>query len=388
MRPEMKKSGNALLYFNFFVYNMNTEQYRTMNEGKNMISHYRGILRPLGGMLAAFMLLSPFGIHKAAEPETPPEETGIIEETRDEAGGCFPGIVCWGDSLTVGACGDGVDYPAVLRERISEISEDTCIEVINCGVGGESSATVATRSGAYDLHAQAFTIPAGCEPVPLKFYSDVKQITYPVLQGNGDFNPVTVAGIEGNLTASYDGVLARTTYTFTRTSPGEETAVEKGEIIIPYVKDKYSDCMDVVFIGTNGGFRTPSQLTEQIDAILSRNGKSADKYIVIGIFTFSQQAELRPTCEKLDEINGSLAEKYGDRFIDLRSYLMTDGLADAGLDETDADRERINEGFVPSGLLADDMLHLNAAGYTLLGNLVFEKMDSLGYFDCLKEFSE
>jgi lysophospholipase L1-like esterase len=41
------------------------------------------------------------------------------------------------------------------------------------------------------------------------------------------------------------------------------------------------------------------------------------------------------------------------------------------------------EGATPKSLL-NDKIHFNAKGYELLGNLVYEKMDELGYFKEIK----
>lgn len=75
-----------------------------------------------------------------------------------------------------------------------------------------------------------------------------------------------------------------------------------------------------------------------------------------------------------------MQEEYGDQYINLRQYMITMGMSDAGLEPTEADIERIAEGLVPASLLVDDMVHFNAMGYTLIGNLVYERMYELGYF--------
>ena len=41
-------------------------------------------------------------------------------------------------------------------------------------------------------------------------------------------------------------------------------------------------------------------------------------------------------------------------------------------------------GYTPFSLLAIDELHFNATGYELIGKLVYNRMESLGYFDEVK----
>lgn len=42
-------------------------------------------------------------------------------------------------------------------------------------------------------------------------------------------------------------------------------------------------------------------------------------------------------------------------------------------------------GNVPPSLLSTDMLHFNSDGYEIIGKLVYDRMEQLGYFDVLKE---
>ena len=64
--------------------------------------------------------------------------------------------------------------------------------------------------------------------------------------------------------------------------------------------------------------------------------------------------------------------------------MATDAMSDAGLTPTERDLERMELGFTPYSLLSIDELHFNEAGYELIGKLVYERMDKLGYFDGAK----
>ena len=51
-------------------------------------------------------------------------------------------ICTWGDSLMTGAGGGGTTYPPVLQSLLGDE-----FLVVNCGVGGENSLTIAARQG-------------------------------------------------------------------------------------------------------------------------------------------------------------------------------------------------------------------------------------------------
>lgn len=326
--------------------------------------------------LAVLTLFSPFSSYLRRD------KSAANETEQKTAQTCaVPGIICWGDSLTVGAGGDGVNYPDVLHDEIkSRIGAD--VEVVNMGVGGETSATIVGRSGMEPFRAQAFTIPADCTPTKIKLYSELHKRVLPMIQGENGVNPVSIGGVVGEISVKYSTVVEWSEYFFTRAEAGEAVEIEKGTPVITDVSDKYLDYVNVVFIGTNGDFKNAAELIEQQKAILSRNNATPEKYIVVGIYKLNN-AQVKKAYGKEDHesFEAALGAEYGERFINLREYLTTDALDDAGIEPTDADIAEIGEGRVPPSLLVEDGLHLNSTGYTLLGKLIYERMDALGYFE-------
>ena len=82
----------------------------------------------------------------------------------------IPGIVCWGDSLTYGSGGNGTSYPSVLEECLR--NERMYIPVVNMGIGGENTVTIAGRAGAVPFRLKEFTIPTESIPVEIFFQED------------------------------------------------------------------------------------------------------------------------------------------------------------------------------------------------------------------------
>ena len=73
--------------------------------------------------------------------------------------------------------------------------------------------------------------------------------------------------------------------------------------------------------------------------------------------------------------------EYGDKYFNLREFLASSGVAWAGLEPTREDELAKETGVIPPSLMAEDGIHFNPKGYAVIGNVVFEKLNELGYFD-------
>lgn len=312
----------------------------------------------------------------------------------------LPGIVCWGDSLTMGSSGS-ISYPSVLKTYIDtyfcdiydfrstiENASDfarlkwdeykVSVPVINMGAGPESSYTVLGRCGAlpYVLGADV-TIPSGSEPVEIVLRSEGGQVVEPLTGGDVGVNPVTIAGIEGVLTLSYNSRTEQYRYYFARSSAGEETLIPRGTLVETASVDQYRDYIHVVWIGTFGEVRNPDDLVSQVKTLLSRQAQNPERYIVLGVCTVDGNHSVA----YLNSFDTTMMQAFGNRYINIRKYLIEDGLADAGISPTYQDTNRLNSGLVPSSFLATNgSLELNGKAYALIGKLVYSRMESLGYF--------
>ena len=128
--------------------------------------------------------------------------------------------------------------------------------------------------------------------------------------------------------------------------------------------------LPVIFMGDNN---TP---LGDMDALLSKQAEyigDHDRYIVVG--------PTRGTGEEMAYFEAVMTQTYGDRFVNIREYMSTNGLASLELEITNADRAAMNEGRIPPSFLKSDGIHLNDNGTRLLSYLTFERMTDLGYFD-------
>ncbi len=316
----------------------------------------------------------------------------------------IPGIVCWGDSITSGSSGY-INYPYVLQtyintylcdiydfrstienaDEFSRLKWDDYtfkIPVVNMGAGSESTYTVLGRAGAVPyVVSEDFTIPAEAEPVPIKFASVGGQTVTPLTGGNGGVNNVVINGVEGALSidsesyTSYSGALS---YFFTRIEPGTPVGVSAGTEITTAASSLYRDYIHIVFIGTYGDYSTPEDLVRQTRALLSRQAQNPDRFIVLGVYSTGGYT----SSYALDAVDTAMLQAFGNRYINIRKYMVGDAYADSGLKPTSEDSYSISANAVPpTFLVSSGSVELNSTAHKLLGKLIFNQMEMLGYFD-------
>ena len=314
------------------------------------------------------------------EPTTPEETTTqaptlSAEEKeallRQAVQQSIPGIVCWGDSLTFGYGGNGESYPATLQRLINENLIDG-IPVVNNGVPVEPSHTIMARAGVWEMYAKEFIIPADCTPVTIKIILRDGMYTNLASFGDGGLNPVTIAGVKGTLKSAYreDDY---GWFDFTRLEPGDAVGVSDMTPVIPASSSLYDGYVNIIFMGENGYFKSPEHLISQYQLFIDKRGLS--RYLIIGLTSGNNTSR--------GELTRQMSEYFGDKYIDMRTELITRGPELVGLERSDGDWYNIQEGIL-MGYLMSDAVHLNEYGYRAMGMIVYERMDALGYFDGVK----
>lgn len=316
----------------------------------------------------------------------------------------LPGIVCWGDSLTLGASGSTA-YPYVLQkyidtyicdiydfrstienaEEYSRLKWDDYkvnIPVVNMGAGAENTSTILGRSGAVPyVTAVDMTIPAGVEAVSISFKSENGKSVEPLKGGNAGVNNVTINGIVGTIEidAENNNYYGSTNYKFTRLEAGNEEFIPAGTVIKTAATDEYKDFIHIICIGTYGGFDTVDEIVNQTKELIARQTQNSDRFIVIGLCSYNGYTA---STYILDSIDTAMMQAFGNRYINVRKYLCGDGLIDAKISKTTLDVQSVDVGAVPPSFLASShSVELNGLANKLLGKLIFGRMDSLGYFD-------
>lgn len=284
-------------------------------------------------------------------------------------------ISCIGDSLTAGAGGGGTSYPSVLASLIPDAT------VINRGVGGESSVTICARMGGNPFKCvfDSTTLTPDLDQNVLVFEDIQGYPTLPLRQGNGGSFEGTLypAGIKGTIRREGGTTTSGGVYKFDPTDLSEATAINEYQtFVLDYAADDRNN-IAVIWIGQNGP-STERAITDA-KAIINNMNTLNKQYIVM----------VKPTSSDADDT--AFFNEFGSRMISVREYLSKPvyasdgetittscGLRDASIVPTTQDLVDIQNRWVPESL-RNDSVHLNAAGYTVLANLVFTKMKELGY---------
>lgn len=287
-------------------------------------------------------------------------------------------VNCWGDSLTRGV-GVGDSYSKAFPYVLYGLLDGR--EVINCGVGGENTINIASRQGGLPNIVKPFTIPANASKVEVKLTNIYGGSTGILLQGGSaldpttgkyvmtaQINPCSINGVEGTLT--YENGK----YYFSRSENGESVIVSRPTPLITYAMKSMRDNINIIWIGTNGGFTTSAELIECIEAMIDYMSPINKKYIVIGIHHL-----VSTVTETFETIEKNMAMHFGRRYINQRKYMIEYGLSDAGITPTVEDTTAISEDKIPPSLLYDTV-HYNDKGYNIIANLVVERGKELGYW--------
>lgn len=332
--------------------------------------------------------------------------TELLEKGVDEIKLSLPGIVCWGDNLTAGAGagGEGVTYPKVLQSQIKSSLIDNLtltkylisnpmlnislpdVPVVNMGVGGENTITILGRNGAIPfVTSEEFTIPTTSSPTEVVFESASGAKVAPLLQGKRGMESVTILGVQGIIEYTEENETTAGKYNFSRLTSGNSTIVPRRTEIITIGSKQYLDYLPVVFIGQNGGYVDIHDLISQQRAIIDKQSVNNDRFIIIGLHTGT--AVDRKTLED------AMTTEYGDKYINLREYMCSQGIKDANdvlganIAVTAEDKSMMENGETPASLLSD-AVHFDKYGYELIGRLIYNRMDELGYFNAVKNSGE
>lgn len=305
------------------------------------------------------------------------------------------GIVCIGDSLTAGFGGGGRSYPAVLSECLRKrAAEEGRIapEVVNLGVNGEDTVTILGRTGAVPFRlTEKLTVKPDGYPVPVSFASPAGGEICPLVYGDAGLEKVWLTApdgteIGGRLTLE-GGLFAGERYCFRAEEirrPGGETerfggaagAVFRGAEGVEFpagtrietaAARRYRNYLPIALMGANGQFETVDELMLQYRVLLSFYRAASGRCLVLGLHLGDTRF--------LKEEEEKFSAFFGRNFLDVRTYMCTEALRDAGISPTETDLEDMRAGRTPGSLLFDG-LHFNSLGYELLGKLVYRRLSA------------
>ena len=271
-------------------------------------------------------------------------------------------ILCYGDSLTAGAGGNGTTFPSVLQRLVG-----ADYDVRNYGVGGETAQQIAGRQGGVPL----MVIP------PL----NVNSTTWNNINVVSDFgSAIGLLGYQSS-TGLHPCSLGGTAVTLHWDSSNKQTvkANDSGVNITinrPIALRPYSSSLKdktlIIWSGTNGwGDDDVETLVEMQKKMIEYNGNN--NYLVLGIHSTNKMAYW-------NDLENAQKKAFGYHYINIRDYLVKYGLEDSNLTATAEDTKMIAEGKVPAQLMTDG-IHFTANAYTVIANVVYKRGKDLGYWN-------
>lgn len=303
-------------------------------------------------------------------------------------------ITLWGDSITWGSAPeDNVTWAQRLQTLIGKRAT-----VLNCGIGGDGIWQISARAGAIPaVNNSDFVLPAlASETVQVgsmtnfiysgffkTAYGNSKDVIFLYQGETGRWesiktvNPIYVDGIEctlsvnkvdgGNMTwflkRNADAVSPRTIYANT-----------------PFYTNgarNIKSIASVFWMGTNESFTGGVIDLDVYVDVLKRNiqYQGVSRYVVVGVYGGTGISGM--SVAHLEAMEARMLKEFGSHYFNIRKYVTTSALADAGITPTPSDTNAIALGKCPPSLLADG-LHPNAAFSALIANKVFEKLEMQG----------
>ncbi len=260
-----------------------------------------------------------------------------------------PNIACWGDSLTFGQ--GGTAYPTQLSALLGGARA-----VFNGGRGGDSSTQIAFRQAGNTVLLQVAgnKIPASgsvvVTPVDVNIIQAVTgQIAY-TLTG-------TLFGIAGTLARQPDG-----SYTFTRTTAGTATVVDKNVVFIPDTNGHDFETV-VIWAGNNNFADQPTILTDVANMVALLK-PSQKRFVIMGLTNANVRPAGSADYAKIIAVNQALRAAYPRNYLDIREALVRSYNPNDAQDVTDFNND------VPPSSIRVDAIHLNTAGYAIVAQAV------------------
>lgn len=274
-------------------------------------------------------------------------------------------FACIGDSLSYRPAGQG--YPDQLRALLAPAATaDTH------GRSGYTADEILMQSGAIPLTVEVpggSILASGDTPVQVP---DAAGLGWMPL-GATRTVPGTLAGVEGMLVRTD----SNTEMVFRRDADG--TAVPVSSAVLEPWRASDADHSIIALMGrndvSNGITGQESSVPEHILAAYIRleGHMSSDIRQFLALSVTNRMSEPTGTARynTVQATNALLRERYGPRFLDIRTRLVQDGLATAGLTPTPEDVAAMEADTIPPQLMTDDT-HWNEIGAGLVAGWVHD----------------
>ncbi|WP_404427730.1 hypothetical protein LG296_06795 [Ureibacillus chungkukjangi] len=138
---------------------------------------------------------------------------------------------------------------------------------------------------------------------------------------------------------------------------------------------EYKNYIPIIFLGQSDNFETKEQMIEHIKLIVN-NYNSHEKYLVLGLTSGTAKSRM--------QLESYMASAFGERYVNLRELVSTNGLKIAKLNPTYDDIAAMGVGSVPPSLLSKKE-NFNEKGNEVIGKIIYDRIQKLGYFDSVQQ---
>lgn len=136
--------------------------------------------------------------------------------------------------------------------------------------------------------------------------------------------------------------------------------------------DKYN-YPTIIWAGRNN-YSSPTTVKADIATMVA--ALTTDRYIILSVLNGSTEPSGNANYTTITTLNNDLAALYGSHYIDVRAYLIANGLTDAGISPTAQDTIDIGNDVIPTSLRTDTQ-HLTTAGYGSLAKRINQSISLL-----------
>lgn len=304
----------------------------------------------------------------------PNEAVGFSQSSRTR-------VAAIGDSLTAGYFGGVGNLPTdAYPYRLQQIVP-AGVEVFNLGSSGYTVDEEAVRIGALPV---PLTVSGGSIPAT----GPVTVTTTAVI----GWRPAgTTRTIVGSL-SGVPGVLTRTSsdtsFTFTRTTGGAAVPVSGSPVFVPDYSGHDADTV-VILLGRNNvtfsvkgaDASVAEHVANGIARIVNWLSPDAKQALVISATTSTSERSGTAAYATVADINNRLQSAFPYGFVDLRTYLAHQAIADLGITPTTADLTAISGDTLPPSIMdgGTDQIHWSKATAELVAAKINESLVARGW---------
>lgn len=290
---------------------------------------------------------APTGVPRLPDPGAPLEADTSL-------------VTMWGDSLT---------HAGGVAARLAALEPG--VAVVNRGQSGQHSAQIAARQGGSPsiLTVLGGVIPANGSVAVEHYTSGVLiESGYPARSLTG-----YLAGVHGTLSVPAGSVA----YTFTRTSPGASVEIPEGA---PFWTDHGITARrgaQVIWMGRNNlATHLPG---DYLPHMLEHLSPARKRVVVLSATNAPDEGIGTERYDLFRTANAQLRAMAGECFLDVRRWLIDEGLAAAGITPTTEDTAAVAADAVPPSLTSDGV-HFTSAAQIAIGTWLHAQLESLGWW--------